>query len=83
MLLFKLIRRLRQRLVNRHALKTLLDADDHLLKDIGVTRDEVIRAHQLPFWKDPAVAVRRMSKEGKLSVSRRPPPVYARRSWTT
>ncbi len=83
MLLFKSIRRLRQRLANRYALKTLLDADEHLLKDIGITREEVIRAHQLPLWKDPAVAVKRMSKERKLSVSQRPPPMYTRRPLTT
>jgi len=83
MLLFKLIRRLRQRLVNRYALETLLDADDRLLEDIGITRDEVIRARYLPLWKDPAVAVKRMTKERKLGASQRPPPLYARRSWTT
>lgn len=53
--LFTLIRRLRQRLVNRYALRALLEADDRLLDDIGVTRAEVLHASRLPLWKDPAV----------------------------
>ena len=83
MLLFKSLKRLRQRLQNKRALKALLDADEHLLRDIGITRDEIFQVHQLPLWKDPAVVVKRMAKERKLSVPQHLPPVYARRSWST
>ncbi len=81
--LFKLIRRLRQRFVNKYALRTLLEADDRLLDDIGVTRDEVLRASQLPFWNDPAEVIKRVPRERTLTESQRPPPLYPQRSWTT
>ncbi len=80
MLLFKLIRRLRQRLENRRALKVLLDADERLLRDIGITREEVIHARQLPLWADTAEAVNQMREERKLGASQRPPPLYAQHS---
>lgn len=83
MLLFKLVRRIRRHLANRQALKTLLEADDRLLKDIGVTRGEVIHALQLPLWKDPGETVKRMGKERKNEPARRPKLPYARRSLAT
>ncbi len=41
----------------------LLDLDDHMLKDIGVTRWEVEQASRLPFWADAGTELRRMSLE--------------------
>ncbi len=76
---FKLIRRLRQRLENRRALKVLLDADDRLLRDIGVTREDVIHARQLPLWADTAEAVKTMREEDAARGSQHPPPLYALR----
>jgi uncharacterized protein YjiS (DUF1127 family) len=42
-LVFRLIDRQRQR-------RVLLELDDHLLNDIGVTRGQAIESHK-PFWR--------------------------------
>jgi uncharacterized protein YjiS (DUF1127 family) len=38
-----------QRRIDREAFEHLLDLDDAILDDIGVTRDDVIRANRLPL----------------------------------
>ena len=38
-----------QRRIDRAAFRTLLGLDDQMLRDIGVTRDEVRRAANLPL----------------------------------
>lgn len=43
----KLLQHYRQRRDYRH----LLSLDEHLLKDIGLSREEVRRAAGQPFWK--------------------------------
>jgi uncharacterized protein YjiS (DUF1127 family) len=43
-LVFRLIDRQRQR-------RELLDLDDHLLNDIGVSRQEAVWEARKPFWK--------------------------------
>lgn len=48
----------RRRMFNR-----LHDLDDHMLKDIGVTRGEVEIAGNLPLSVDAATELRRMSME--------------------
>ena len=83
MLLFKLVRRIRRHLAIRQALRTLLEADDRLLQDIGVTRGEVLHALQLPLWKDPGEIVKRMGKERKEKPVQRPQFTYPRRSLAT
>ncbi len=77
--LFKLIKRLRQRLENRHALKVLLEADERLLRDIGVTREDVIHARQLPLWADTAEAVKKMRGDNAARAHQHLPPLYAHR----
>lgn len=52
-----------QRTRRRKALKTLLELDDHLLRDIGVTRDEIEATMQLPLSVDAATELRRISLE--------------------
>lgn len=47
----------------RRRLTRLLDLDDHLLKDVGVTRGEIEIATSLPLSSDAATALRRMSLE--------------------
>lgn len=47
----------------RRNFKRLHDLDDHMLKDIGVTRGEVEIASQLPLSVDAATELRRMSLE--------------------
>ena len=58
----KLVDRIRQAR-RRRGLKRLLDLDDHILKDIGVTRGEVGIAARLPKSVDAAIELRRMSLE--------------------
>ena len=43
----------------RRQLKTLSEFDDHLLADIGVTREDVRWALDLPFSYDPGVELQR------------------------
>ena len=42
-------------LAHRDQLRMLAGSDDHLLADIGVTRDDIERALSGPFWRDPSV----------------------------
>jgi uncharacterized protein YjiS (DUF1127 family) len=46
---------------NRRAVETLTDFDDHMLADIGLTRDDVHRALDLPFAHDPGLELQRLS----------------------
>lgn len=47
----------------RRGFKQLLDLDEHLLNDIGVTRAEVETAANLPLSRDAATELRRVSLE--------------------
>ena len=51
----------------RRKLTTLLDLDDHMLTDIGVTRAEVETALNLPLSVNAAVELRRMSLSRRLA----------------
>jgi uncharacterized protein YjiS (DUF1127 family) len=43
---------LRERLRQRRELKALLDQPDYILKDIGVSREDILRRAQIPLWRD-------------------------------
>ena len=58
----QLIERIRMIRRRRH-FNRLLDLDDHMLKDVGVTRGEVEIASKLPLSADAATELRRMSLE--------------------
>lgn len=58
----QLIERIRMIRRRRH-FNRLLDLDDHMLKDVGVTRGEVEIASNLPLSADAATELRRMSLE--------------------
>ncbi len=47
----------------RRGFRKLLDLEDHMLDDIGVTRSEVMIAAHLPLSVDAATELRRMSLE--------------------
>lgn len=49
------------RIRRRRKFRTLLDLDDHMLHDIGVTRGEVQDAANLPLSVDAATELRRVS----------------------
>ncbi len=46
----------------RHRYNRLLDLDDHILDDIGVTRDEVVYGSRLPLARNAALELRRISE---------------------
>ena len=50
----------------RRRFKRLQDLDDHMLDDIGVTRDEVEIASRLPLGFDAFAEARRMTRERRL-----------------
>lgn len=50
-----------QQKIDRQAFETMLGLDDELLNDMGVTRDAVRWAVQLPLNQDAAVALRRQT----------------------
>lgn len=58
----QLIERIAQ-IRRRRGFNRLQDLDDHMLKDIGVTRGEVEIASTLPLSADAATELRRMSLE--------------------
>lgn len=51
------------RIRRRRKFKNLLDLDDHMLSDIGVTRGEVEIASNLPLSVDASTELRRASLE--------------------
>ncbi|AZQ65837.1 DUF1127 domain-containing protein [Silicimonas algicola] len=57
-----LARRIAERLRRRH-FRTLLDLDDHILHDIGVTRGEVRSAANLPLSVNAAHELHRIARE--------------------
>ena len=57
------VRQSMTRIVDRRRFNRLLDLDDHMLNDIGVTRTDVLIASQLPLEKNAALELRRMSLE--------------------
>ena len=46
---------------NRRRIAALGELDDHLLSDLGLKRDDVHRALNLPFAQDPALELQRLS----------------------
>jgi uncharacterized protein YjiS (DUF1127 family) len=49
--------------VNRRRLMPLLELDDHMLRDIGVTRHDVAAALSLPAAEDPSPRLVALSRE--------------------
>jgi uncharacterized protein YjiS (DUF1127 family) len=65
---FAAIRRVLGNWWKRRTLRKLKDLDDHLLYDIGLTRDEIDRALKLPLSIDPVgeVSHRRIPRRMRL-----------------
>ncbi len=51
--------------VNRREVTRMLDLDDRMLKDIGLTRNDVLGALGRPLGEDPSVLLRRRSVENR------------------
>lgn len=49
--------------LNRMLLKRLLSVNDLVLKDVGLTREELIWACGLPIWMDAAVEMRKVADQ--------------------
>ena len=54
-----------QQRIDRDAFKQLLKLDSDMLKDIGVSRDEVVYASQLPISEDAAAYLSEVSRKSK------------------
>ncbi len=50
-----------QRYVDRLAYRNMLDLDESILRDIGVTREDVIRASKLPLSRNAAEELHRIA----------------------
>src|SRR5947207_2882789 len=58
----------------RRDLSQLADRDDHLLADVGLTRDDLRAAASAPFWSDPTdILERRVNRRRALSGFSVPP----------
>ena len=51
---------------NRRKLAKLDDLDDHLLADLGITRNDLHWALHLPFAVDPAIELQRRSLHSRI-----------------
>ncbi len=58
--------------LNRMLLKHLLSLSDRVLSDMGLKREEVERACELPFWKDAAREMRKAA-DARLRAHRSAP----------
>lgn len=56
---------------NRRQVKALGEFDDHLLADIGVTREDVRWALDLPFSHDPGIELQRRALRNRARSWRR------------
>lgn len=57
---------------HRRDVTVLVDQDDHLLADIGLTREDVRHAIAQPFWRDPTETLAQSASARWRRPSRRP-----------
>lgn len=55
----------RQRRIDRAAYRNMLRLDDAMLKDIGVTRADVLWASELPLSENAALELQRIARRGR------------------
>lgn len=60
----------RQNRINRLAFRTVLNLDDNMLNDIGLTRHDVLWADQLPMAKSAAKELNKIKIERRRVASR-------------
>lgn len=65
------VRKLPAALAHRDQLRRLAESDDHLLADIGFTRDDITAALSAPFWRDPSEELVRRLGERQADRRRR------------
>jgi Domain of unknown function (DUF1127) len=49
-------------LAHRNELRRLAECDEHVLADVGVTREELTKALSAPFWRNPSEQLARVSE---------------------
>ena len=54
---------------NRHALGRLLEFDDLELKDLGLVRNDLLNALDLPFHRDPSARLQSWRSERRAGIS--------------
>lgn len=54
-------------LVRRRKLAPLLYLDDHMLRDMGITREDVLRARNLPLSRDAGEELNRVMLSRRLN----------------
>jgi uncharacterized protein YjiS (DUF1127 family) len=64
------LRRSVSNLLKRRTLRSVHDLDDHILKDIGVSRDQVASVLRLPLQYDPIVELQRRIEADRRRFSR-------------
>ena len=58
-------RKWQEQRTNRLAFQHMLTLDDHLLSDIGVTRDDVIRVNNMPLSVNAARELEKIARQSK------------------
>lgn len=66
----------REQIRSRRVFENLLTLDDAMLKDIGATRDEVIRVSQLPMNVSAAQELKKITSRRRAALRRPPDPRY-------
>lgn len=56
----------RRRRLERAGHRQMLRLDDHLLRDVGLTRGEVERAADRPHAEEPSITLWRLSQRNRL-----------------
>jgi len=64
------LRRMLSNLLKRRMLRSLNDLDDHILRDIGLNRDQVASALHLSLQYDPIVELQRRVDADRRRFSR-------------
>lgn len=61
------MKRRQQRRIDRQAFQNLMTLDDHILKDIGLTRTDGIWANQLPLSQNAAVELEKIARQNRTN----------------
>lgn len=52
---------------NRRKVMSLTDFDDHMLRDLGLTRGDIEQALDVPFTHDPSLELQRLALRNRRS----------------
>ena len=60
------LKRIAERIKNRRDAMRLVDLDDRMLADIGITRSDLRDAYSAPPWRDPSELLARRATERRV-----------------